>query len=647
MCGICGFQNKKNNSDQEIRHQVLRMNEVLSHRGPDDSGVWVDNEVGLSLAFKRLSILELTSAGSQPMVSPSGRSVIVFNGEIYNHQELRDNLEKEGGHFEWRGRSDTETLLAALRHWGVEKTLRRLNGMFAFAYWDRSERVLYLARDRMGIKPIYYGRQNGTFLFGSELKAIREHPDCRGIVDRQALTLYMRYGYVPTPWSIYQGIYKLPPAHYITVTESGNSVSDPRSYWDLREIAEIGAAEEKQTPNQLIEELENLLLDAVNIRMIADVPLGAFLSGGYDSSLVVALMQAQSIKPVKTFSIGFHEKGFNEAKYAKEVAAYLGTNHTELYVKPEEVLNVIPKIPSIWDEPFADSSQIPTYLVSHLTRQHVTVSLSGDGGDEQFFGYNRYIQGARVGRFYELVPGVMRQLFANLLGSASVNSLNKIGGILPGSLKNPLLGDRVHKFSTLIKEPNILDFYHYLISHWKDPGDIVINGTEPKTLFDSYDKLPNLPSIQEQMMYLDAVTYLPDDILTKVDRASMAVSLEARVPLLDHRVVEFGWKVPTSLKYHRGQRKWLLRQVLYKYLPQELMDRPKMGFGVPIEHWLRGPIREWAESLLNEQRLHQEGFFTPEPIQNMWKEHLSGERKWHYYLWDVLMFQLWLDHNQK
>lgn len=645
MCGLCGFQTNKSISDQALHSQILQMNETLTHRGPDDSGVWVDDKVGLSLAFKRLSILDLTAAGSQPMVSPCGRYVIAFNGEIYNHQELRDDLEKEGGHFEWRGRSDTETLLAALRHWGVEKTLRLLNGMFAFAFWDRSKQVLFLARDRIGIKPIYYGRHNGTFLFGSELKALKEHPDFRGIVDRQALTLYLRHGYIPTPWSIYEGIYKIPPAHYIKVTNNGEAISDPLCYWNLGQIAEEGASHPVYDSTQLIHKLDELLLDAVKIRMMADVPLGAFLSGGYDSSLVVALMQAQSTKPVQTFSIGFHEQKYNEADYAKEVAAYLGTDHTELYVKPEDVFNVIPKIPSIWDEPFADSSQIPTYLVSRLTRLHVTVSLSGDGGDEQFFGYNRYSKGAKVGRFYGLVPGLVRKSFGSMLGTLPVHPLNKVGGFLPGSLKYPLLGDRLRKFSALIKEPTMIDFYHYLISHWKNPAEIVINGSEPKTIFDSCDKLPNLPSIKEQMMYLDAVTYLPDDILTKVDRASMAVSLEARVPLLDHRIVEFGWRVPTSLKYHQGQRKWLLRQVLYKYLPQELMDRPKMGFGVPIEHWLREPLKDWSESLLDEKRLREEGYFTPKPIRKMWSEHLSGERKWHYYLWDVLMFQAWLEHN--
>ena len=643
MCGLCGFLNKNNASDHELRTQVTRMNEVLSHRGPDDSGFWVDDKAGLALAFKRLSILDLTSAGSQPMVSPCGRYLIVFNGEIYNHQELRNILEEEGGHFEWRGRSDTETLLAALRHWGVEKTLRLLNGMFAFAFWDRSEEILYLARDRMGIKPIYYGRHNGTFLFGSELKALKEHPEFRGIVDRQAQTLFLRYGYVPSPWSIYQGINKLAPAHYIKVSDNGESISDPRCYWDLGQIAEEGASHPRHDSTQLIQELDELLLDAVKIRMEADVPLGAFLSGGYDSSLVVALMQAQSVNPVQTFSIGFHEPKYNEAIYAKEVAAYLGTDHTELYIKPEEALNVIPKIPAIWDEPFSDSSQIPTYLVSQLTRKHVTVSLSGDGGDEQFFGYNRYVQGVAVGRFFDSVPHSARKYIGNMLGKVSVNSVNRIGDNLPGSLNNPMLGDRLRKFSNLIKEQSFLTFYQKLTNRWKDPAEIVINGSEPKTIFDSYDKLPQLPGIKEQMMYLDAVMYLPDDILTKVDRASMAVSLEARVPLLDHRVVEFGWSVPTSLKYHQGQGKWILREVLYKYLPKKLMDRPKMGFGVPIEHWLREPLRDWAESLLDEKRLREEGFFTPEPIRKMWTEHLSGERKWHYYLWDVLMFQAWLD----
>jgi asparagine synthase (glutamine-hydrolysing) len=641
MCGISGFWG--GSPEAAIAE---RMACRIESRGPDDAGVWTNDEVGLALAHRRLSILDLSPAGRQPMLSPCGRYVLVYNGEIYNHQDLRMDLEREGGAFDWRGHSDTETLLAALRHWGVQGALERVNGMFAFALWDNSERTLFMARDRMGEKPLYYGRSGDTFLFGSELKALTVHPDWQGELDRDALALYMRHNYVPAPWSIYRGIAKLPPAHFIAVRENGRDVGEPVCYWHLARVAEQGAAVAPAEPEELIEALDSLLRDAVRRRMAADVPLGAFLSGGYDSSTVAALMQAQSVRPVKTFSIGFHEEEYNEAKHAKAVAEHLGTEHTELYVTPEEAMAVIPMLPSIYDEPFSDSSQIPTYLVSALARRHVTVSLSGDGGDELFYGYGRYFTGERIWGKLGSVPLFVRRLAAWIARHAPAKTLERAMAVLPKHLRIQHFADRLPKLSEIIAHPSGEAFYHHLVSHWDAPDQLVLDATEPETIFSRPDRLPVLPGLRERMMYLDMMTYLPDDILTKVDRASMAVSLEARVPLLDHRVVEFALRVPTEYKYREGKGKWLLRQVLYRYVPRELMDRPKMGFGVPIEHWLRGPLRDWAEELLDEKRLHREGFFDPAPIRRMWTEHVTGKRRWHYYLWDVLMFQAWLEENK-
>ena len=639
MCGIVGFWG----SGAAKVTIAERMARRIETRGPDDAGAWVDESTGLALAHRRLSILDLTPAGHQPMHSPCGRYVLVYNGEIYNHQDLRVVLEAEGGAFDWRGHSDTETLLAALRHWGVQVTLERLNGMFSFALWDANERSLFLARDRMGEKPLYYGRSGDTFLFGSELKAMAAHPAWRGEVDRDALALYMRHNYVPTPWSIYRGVSKLLPAHFVVITDSGLSVGKPTCYWNLAHVAEQGVASAFREPDVLINELDALLRDAVKRRMASDVPLGAFLSGGYDSTTVAALMQAQSERPVKTFSIGFHEEGYNEAQHAKAVAEHLETEHTELYVTSEEAMSVIPKLPTIYDEPFSDSSQIPTYLVSKLAREHVTVSLSGDGGDELFFGYNRYVLGYQIWSKLRLLPHSLRKVLAGVLNLAPGHALDAMQRQLPQRFQVSNLADRLPKLAQVLVHRDGQSFYRNLVSHAKNPAEIVLGASEPDTILNCPDRLPSLPGLRERMMYLDEMTYLPDDILTKVDRASMAVSLEARVPLLDHRLVEFAWRVPTEYKYRDGQGKWLLRQVLYRYVPRELMDRPKMGFGVPIEHWLRGPLREWAEELLDEKRLREQGFFDPLPIRQMWEEHIGGNRRWHYYLWDVLMFQSWLE----
>ncbi len=642
MCGVVGFWQKAERLETAI---IGQMTICLEHRGPDDAGVWLDEEAGLALGHRRLSILDLSPAGHQPMLSPCGRFALVYNGEIYNHLDLRVDLEAEGGHFNWRGHSDTETLLAALRHWGLEKTLGRLNGMFVFGLWDRQERSLFLVRDRMGIKPLYYGQHNGVFLFGSELKALTAHPEWRGEVDRDALALYMRHNCVPTPWSIYKGIFKLPPAHFVVVRDNGHDVSFPQCYWDLARIAEQGSKQAHENADELIAELDELLKDAVKKRMVADVPLGTFLSGGLDSTTVTALMQTQSDKPVRTFSIGVYTENTDEARHAKAVAKYLGTDHTELYVTPEEAMEVIPRLPVMWDEPFSDSSQIPTFLVSKLARQHVTVSLSGDGGDELFAGYNRHIVGPEVWEKARRLPLLLRRMLCLGIGLLARHDLEAMRRYLPQRMAVPNLVDRLEKLAGALKARNRQVFYKDLVSHWKDPGTLVLGGVEPDTLLDRLEDMPQLACLREEMMYLDQMTYLPDDILTKVDRASMAVSLEARVPLLDHRVVEFAWSVPTEYKYREGKGKWLLRQVLYKYVPQEIMDRPKQGFGVPIEHWLRGPLREWAEELLRENRLREEGFFDATPIRKMWLEHVSGKRRQQYHLWDVLMFQAWLEEN--
>lgn len=638
MCGIAGFWGGIPNAAI-----ARRMASSIVHRGPDDVGVWTDNSAGLALAHRRLSILDLSPAGHQPMVSPCGRYVLVYNGEIYNHEDLRAELEREGGGFDWRGHSDTETLLAALRYWGLQGALERLNGMFAFALWDTAERTLFLARDRMGEKPLYYGRSGDTFLFGSELKALAAHPHWQGEVNRDALALYLRHNYVPSPWCIYQGIYKLSPAHYVAITDNGRNLGEPVCYWNLAQVAEQGTAASAPDAESLTDALDKLLCDAIKRRMAADVPLGAFLSGGYDSTTVAALMQAQSARPVKTFSIGFHEAAYNEAQHAKAVAGHLGTEHTELYVTPEEAMSVIPRLPEIYDEPFSDSSQIPTFLVSQLARRHVTVALSGDGGDELFCGYNRYVLGYQVWNKLRFLPHSLRILMAGLLNHAPGRALDAIQRQLPRKFQVSNLADRLPKLAEVLVHQDGQSFYRSLVSHSKHPDELVLGTTEPDTILNRPDRLPNLPGLREQMMYLDMMTYLPDDILTKVDRASMAVSLEARVPLLDHRLVEFAWKVPMSFKYRDGKGKWLLREVLYRYVPRKLMERPKMGFGVPIDEWLRWPLRDWAESLLDEKRLREEGFFNPAPIRKMWDEHVSGKRRWHYYLWDVLMFQAWLE----
>jgi len=576
------------------------------------------------------------------MASASGRYVIAFNGEIYNHTEIRQELESQGGAFSWWGHSDTETLLVGFDVWGISETIQRAVGMFAMAVWDKQTQTLLLARDRMGEKPLYYGWQGDVFLFGSELKALRAHPAFHAEVDRGALCLFMRHNYIPAPYSIYKGISKLRPGCLLTI-----SLRQPEpvisTYWSGAQVAVSGVANAfKGTAELAVDELEALLKQAVQRQMVADVPLGAFLSGGIDSSTVVALMQAQSARPVKTFTIGFNEEGYNEAVHAKAVAQFLGTEHTELYVTPEQAMAVIPRLSTLYDEPFSDSSQIPTFLVSQLARAHVAVSLSGDAGDELFCGYNRYQMTAGLWRKLSRLPPSLRKLLAHGVTSVSPQSWNRLGAALPKSRRGENIGDKLHKGASVLASGSVDELYRKLVSHWDDPAAVVIGGREPATLLtgDAPD-LSGLDQIQ-RMMAMDMLTYLPDDILVKVDRAAMGISLESRVPFLDHRVVEFAWRLPQAMKLRDGQSKWALRQVLYRHVPRELIERPKMGFGVPLHDWLRGPLRDWTESLLDETLLRQDGYFHSEPIRQKWEEHLAGRRNWAYHLWDVLMFQAWL-----
>jgi asparagine synthase (glutamine-hydrolysing) len=579
------------------------------------------------------------------MTSGSGRYVLAFNGEIYNHLGLRKTLALSGVASSWRGHSDTETLLACFEEWGLEETLQRAIGMFAFAVWDREQRMLTLARDRIGEKPLYYGWQGhgsqAAFLFGSELVALRRHPSFRAEINRDSLALYMRHNCIGGAHSIYNGIQKLQPGHWLTVSAAA---PEPKlhEWWSGAAVAAKGMIQPfAGTPEMAVDSLEVLLKDAVGQQMMADVPLGAFLSGGIDSSTVVALMQSQSQRPVRTFSIGFHEEGYNEAEHAKVVAKHLGTDHTELYVTPEQALAVIPKLPSLYSEPFADSSQIPTFLVSQLARQHVTVSLSGDAGDEMFCGYNRYQMTAGLWNKLSHIPRPLRQMAAGFITAVPPAAWDKLGLVLPMSR----LGDKLHKGAAVLGSRSVADLYRGMVSHWADPLRVVLGATEPTSVLT--EAAPNLQGLNdvERMMALDMLSYLPDDILVKVDRAAMGVSLEARVPFLDQRVVEFAWSLPLHYKLRHGVTKWPLRQVLYRHVPRELIERPKMGFGVPIDQWLRGSLRDWAESLLSESRLRQEGFFDPAPIRRKWAEHLSGQRNWQYHLWDVLMFQAWLEEN--
>jgi asparagine synthase (glutamine-hydrolysing) len=622
------------------------MARTLVHRGPDDEGVWVDPGGAVALGFRRLSILDLTPEGHQPMASADGRYTVAFNGEIYNFAALRSELVALGHQF--RGGSDTEVLLAAVVQWGFERTLPRLWGMFAIALWDSRERLLHLGRDRLGKKPLYLGWQGDVFLFGSELKALRAHPAFAAPVDRDALASYLRFSYVPSPQSIYRGIAKLPAASWVTIhPDQLGQVSPWRRYWDPEAMARSGdAAPISLGDSDATDSLDRLLRDAVRLRAVADVPIGAFLSGGIDSSTVVAILQAETSRRVQTFTIGYAQKEYDESAHAREVARHLGTDHTALVVTPEQARAVIPFLPTIYDEPFADVSQIPTFLVSQLARSRVTVALSGDGGDESFAGYTRYVAGTRLWQRLERVPAPVRKAIASALGAATPAGWSHAGSVLdsllPRRLKGQLTGNRIQKLATVLGSADFRGLYLSLVSTWLHPETVALGGTEAAGPLPSWSASKDLRSPAHRMMLLDTLGYLPDDVLVKVDRASMAAGLEARAPLLDHRVVEFAWSLPIGQKIRGREGKWLLRQVLERYVPRALFERPKQGFGVPIDAWLRGPLREWAEDLLSEDRLEREGYLAPAPIRSAWREHLAGSANRQQQLWAVLMFQSWL-----
>ncbi|RVU41289.1 asparagine synthase (glutamine-hydrolyzing) [Rheinheimera riviphila] len=646
MCGFAGFVSIGIDAPTTV---LARMGKAIEHRGPDDSGLWHDPETGLGFVHRRLAILDLSSAGHQPMTSISQRYTLIFNGEIYNHLLLRQELDMPGL-LNWRGHSDTETLLAGFERWGIEATLNRAVGMFAMAIWDQLQQQLILVRDRLGEKPLYYGFQGGHFLFGSELKALRAHPAFTANIDRQALIEYFRHNYIPAPLSIYQGIRKLMPGQMLTLSP-GSASPHYHNYWCLSDVVEKSAVHPWQgTAEDAVHALEQVLGNAVEQQLISDVPLGAFLSGGVDSSTIVALMQKHSVRKVRTFSIGFDDKEFNEAEHALAIAQHLGTDHTELYVSSQDALNVIPKLPAIYDEPFADSSQIPTYLVSAMAKQHVTVSLSGDGGDELFCGYQRYTLAQQLQNRLGATPQLLRQCGKGIINTFSASQWNSVLSpfqpLFPSRYRTANIGDKLHKFSGLLAADDGISRYLAMISHSLRPEQYVKDGTFTpglmleKSLTADIDYIPHL-------MYLDSLSYLPDDILVKVDRAAMAVSLEGRVPFLDHRVVEFAAALPQQFKLRDGQTKWCLRQVLYRHVPRQLIERTKMGFAVPVAAWLRGPLREWAEQLLDPVLLQQQGILNVEYIRQLWLEHLSGSRNWHSQLWNVLMFQAWLAHQQE
>ena len=637
MCGIAGYLEIGSSlGTDEMASRVKRMTDAIAHRGPDDSGVWTDCAAGIGLGHRRLSIIDISPLGHQPMHSGDGRYVITYNGEVYNFQELHRELTELGHTF--ISTSDTEVMLAAISQWGLEAAVKRFIGMFAFALWDRRDQVLHLVRDRVGVKPLYWSLRNNVLLFGSELKALMAHPTWHGKLNREAVAAFVRHSYIPGPNTIFSGVHKLTPGSILTLKPG----AAPRiaSYWSLLDSLESKRAP-AMDPTSAIEQLDALLRDSVKRRMISDVPLGAFLSGGIDSSTVVALMQAQSSRKVRTFSIGFHEQGYDEAKYAKAVAAHLGTDHTELYVSPREALDVVPRLADWFDEPFGDSSQIPTFLVSQMTRSHVTVALSGDGGDELFAGYPRYLLAESLWRRIGRLPLAIRAPLASLLQAMPERTLDNLTGMLPARWRTLNGGRKLHRLAGLLRMPVDDGIHAELAAVWPFDDQLVPGTTRSLAIAADPSLKARLSDSLARMQYYDLHSYLPDDILVKVDRASMAVGLEAREPLLDHRLIEFAWSLPRDFKMRVGESKWILRQVLDKYVPRHLFERPKMGFSVPLGGWLRGPLRDWAQALLEPSRIARDGIFSPEQLTTLWNEHQSGRANRETVLWNALMFQAW------
>lgn len=657
MCGIAGILKHPSQCMETLEDDIRNMAQALIHRGPDDSGVWVNKQLGIGLGHRRLAVLDLSEAGHQPMFSLNKRYVIVFNGEIYNFLLIKTELESLNAGQLWRGHSDTEVLLAAIEFWGIEKSLSKLVGMFVFALWDQKDQSLYLVRDRIGEKPLYYGINDRNLFFGSELKAFQCHPAWAGEINRNALALFMQYGYIPAPYSIYHNVFKLLPGTFLKISIQdnlllSNELPQPISYWSFVDIIKKNEVNRLNcNSKEIIAELDMLLTRSVTKQMIADVPLGAFLSGGTDSTLITAIMQKNSNMPVKSFSLGFDEGDYDEANYAKAVAKYLGTDHTEFYLRPEETESIILDLPHVYDEPFADPSQIPTLLICRLAKQHVTVCLSGDGGDELFGGYDRYMKDTQRWKNIINISPLFRNAISTFLRKTPYLFLDfflfwtrivrKCDG-KRGSYTSGLL-----KFGNELRFSNFKQLYNYRLSHWFEATDVVFN-SQKLPLMDKllHEDSDTLAKQYKYMMHLDLLQYLPDDILAKIDRAGMSVGLETRVPFLDHRVVEFSDRIPLSIKFHGGHTKWPLKQLLYKYVPQSLVDRPKMGFGVPIAAWLRGPLREWSEDMLNAQSLKRDGYLNSDLISEKWHEHLKGRHNWQFPLWNVLMFKLWLDNTK-
>ena len=654
MCGIVGIIcGSSSLAIAELSTVIRTMTDVMRHRGPESSGYWVACDKAVALGHRRLAIVDLSPAGHQPMASSSGRWKVVLNGEIYNYRDLANELSIEGVSF--TGSSDTEVLVAAIENWGIRAALRKCNGMFALAAWDSEFRELVLARDRMGEKPLYYGLCGGDFVFSSELKALVQHPAWSGVIDKEALQLYLRYGYVPAPNSIYKGIAKLEPGTITTI--SGDEIAEGRftggvvhSYWSLDNCVKVDPVSRKAS--ELIKGLDQQLHETISDQMLADVPLGAFLSGGVDSSVVTAIMQAESSLPINTFTIGFEEQEFNEAGFSKDVAKHLGTDHTELYIQSKEVMDVIGKLPHLYDEPFADSSQLPAHVLCTMAKQHVTVCLSGDGGDELFCGYNRYVHAEKVWNAIKYLPCFARSLLAGVLNAMSPVFFDRIIVILTkvlpslGSVKTGNSMIKIQKLANVLAAENFEGLYQLLVSYCIDP-DAILLGPAEQVYVDPAGLASEWASKLDYMMYRDQLTYLRDDNLVKMDRAAMGVSLEIRLPLLDHRVVEYAWQVPLEFKLRENKSKWLLRQVLYQYVPVKLIERPKMGFSVPMAQWLRGPLRDWGEELLAPTRIILDGLFDATVVARFWREHLDGRRDHSMTLWALLVFQDWYQQNRR